>query len=176
MLDIIIGCKEKPISCSMRTLYRQFKEKVFDEAPLPMKRKRKPNGHRERRGKRAFKRNIAERETDYPAFKEEFGHLEGDTIVGVRYKSAVITLKPAGRKAIDIETALTRWFQSVPKNLVKSITFDCGKEFSNWKSLSNQHDVAIYFYAPGTPSQRGLNEHSDGLLRKDGSQRRWISI
>ncbi|MET1957123.1 IS30 family transposase, partial [Enterococcus faecium] len=50
----------------------------------------------------------------------------------------------------------------------KSITFDCGKEFSNWKALSNQHDVAIYFADPGTPSQRGLNEHSNGLLRKDG--------
>lgn len=41
------------------------------------------------------------------------------------------------------------------------------KEFSNWISLSNQHDIAICFADPGTPSQRGLNEHSHGLLRKD---------
>ena len=34
-----------------------------------------------RRGKQAFKRNIAERETDYASFETEFGHLEGDTIV-----------------------------------------------------------------------------------------------
>lgn len=44
----------------------------------------------------------------------EFGHLEGDTIVGLKHKSAVITLverlskviitlKPCGRQAIDIE-------------------------------------------------------------------------
>nr|WP_272471547.1 IS30 family transposase [Enterococcus faecium] len=58
--------------------------------------------------------------------------------------------------------------QNLPRHLFKSITFDCGKEFSNWKALSNQHDVAIYFADPGTPSQRGLNEHSNGLLRKDG--------
>lgn len=177
--DVIIGRKEKRISCSMRTLYRQFKEKVFDEAILPMKGKRKPNGHQERRGKQAFKRNIAERENDYPAFQKEFGHIEGDTIVGVHHKSAVITLverlskviitlKPEGRKAIDIETAMNQWFRSVPRHLFKSITFDCGKEFSNWKSLSNQHDIAIYFADPGTPSQRGLNEHSNGLLRKNG--------
>ena len=177
--DVIIGRKEMTIDCSVRTLYRQFKEKIFDEATLPMKGKRKPNGHQERRGRQAYKRNISERIIDYPTFKEEFGHIEGDAIVGVRHKSAVITLveilskaiitlKPEGRKACDIETAMNQWFQSIPRNLFKSITFDCGKEFSNWKSLCNQHDIAIYFADPGTPSQRALNENSNGLLRKDG--------
>ncbi|EGP5109225.1 IS30 family transposase, partial [Enterococcus faecium] len=60
------------------------------------------------------------------------------------------------------------WMQSVPKHLFKSMTFDCGKEFSNWKSISNINDIDIYFADPGTPSQRGLNENSNGLLRKDG--------
>lgn len=62
----------------------------------------------------------------------------------------------------------TKWFQRFPRNLFKSITFDCGKEFSNWKEMSNDNDVDIYFADPGTPSQRALNEHSNGLLRKDG--------
>jgi IS30 family transposase len=77
-------------------------------------------------------------------------------------------LKPEGRKAVDIENSINEWLQSVPKNLFKSITFDCGKEFSNWKSISNTNDIDIYFADPGTPSQRGLNEHSNGLLPKDG--------
>src|SRR5690625_175433 len=177
--DVILGRAEKPIACSTRSLYRQFKDGIFDVTILPLKGKRKPNGHQERRGKQAFKRNIAEREVDYPDFKDEFGHIEGDTIVGVHHKSAVITLaerlskviftlKPKGRKAKDIETTMNQWFQSIPRNLFKSISFDCGKEFSNWKSLCNLHDIAIYFADPGTPSQRGLNEHSNGLLRKDG--------
>lgn len=163
----------------MRTLYRRFKEKMFDETTLPVKGNRKPNGHQKRRGKQAFKRNIAERETDYPAFKEEFGHIEGDTIVGVHHKSAVITLverlskviitlKPDGRKASDIEHTMNKWFEAIPRHLFKSITFDCGKEFSNWKQISNANDIAIYFADPGTPSQRGLNENSNGLLRRDG--------
>ena len=177
--DIIIGRGEKHIDCSTRTLYRQFKAGLFDQATLPMKGKRKPNGHQERRGKQAFKRNIAEREQQYPSFKKEFGHIEGDTIVGVHHKSAVITLverlskviitlKPEGRKAKDIESSLDQWFTSLPKNLFRSITFDCGKEFSNWKAICNQHDIAIFFADPGTPSQRALNENSNGLLRKDG--------
>ncbi|HAQ9787929.1 TPA: IS30-like element IS6770 family transposase, partial [Enterococcus faecium] len=103
----------------------------------------------------------------------------GDTIVGIHHKSAVITLverlskviitiKPNGRKALDIETALNQWFSRFPKNFFKSITFDCGKEFSNWKAISNQHDIDIYFADPGTPSQRPLNENSNGILRRNG--------
>ena len=80
----------------------------------------------------------------------------------------IITLKPKGRQAIDIEKSLNSWLKSVPNHLFKSITFDCGKEFSNWKSVSNSNDIDIYFADPSTPSQRGLNEHSNGLLRKDG--------
>ncbi|HFC9223404.1 TPA: IS30 family transposase, partial [Enterococcus faecium] len=85
-----------------------------------------------------------------------------------RLSKAIIALKPEGRKAVDIENSINEWLQSVPKNLFKSITFDCGKEFSNWKSISNTNDIDIYFANPGTPSQRGLNEHSNGLLRKNG--------
>lgn len=177
--DVIIGRKERPVNCSVSTLYRRFKETQFDAATLPMKGKRKPNGHKERRGRQSFTRNISERETDHPEFDDEFGHLEGDTIVGAHHKSAVITLverlskviitlKPEGRKAKHIEAAMNHWFQTVPKNLFKSITFDCGKEFSNWRSISNENDISIYFADPGTPSQRGLNEHSNGLLRQDG--------
>lgn len=82
-----------------------------------MKGKRKPNGYKERRGKQTFKRNISERMNDWPAFNTEFGHLEDDTIVGEHHKSAVITLverlskviitlKPNGRTAKDIETSI----------------------------------------------------------------------
>ncbi|GAA4063792.1 IS30 family transposase [Amphibacillus indicireducens] len=177
--DVIIGRKEKTISCGMKTLYRLFEKGIFNQNKLPMKGKRKPNGHQEKRGKQAFKRGIDDRNQEHPNYQKEFGHLEGDTIVGRHHKSAVITLvermskciiaiKPKGRKARDIETALNDWFQGIPKHLFKSIIFDCGKEFSNWKSISNDQDLDIYFADPGTPSQRALNENSNGLLRKDG--------
>lgn len=178
--DVIIGRAEKNISCSMRTLYRRFQDsETFNVATLPMKGKRKPNGHKEKRGKQAFRRQLKDRQRDYPDFANEFGHLEGDTIVGLNHKSTVITLverlskviitlKPDGRKAKDIENSLHSWFSHLPSHLFKSITFDCGKEFSNWKSISNQHDVSIFFADPGCPSQRGLNEQSNGLLRRDG--------
>lgn len=45
--------------------------------------------------------------------------------------------------------------------------FDCGKEFPNWRSISNSNDIAVFFADSGTPSQSGINKHSNGLLRKD---------
>ena len=81
--DVIIGRKERSVSCGMRT---------FDIDTLPMKGKRKPNGHQEKRGKQQYQRSIHDRPDNYPDFNSEFGHLEGDTIVGIHHKSAVITL------------------------------------------------------------------------------------
>lgn len=74
----------------MPTLYRRFKGKVFDETTLPMKRK---GNHMalSNVGENLTSSGISMRENDYPAFKEEFGHVEGDTIVWIHHKSAVIT-------------------------------------------------------------------------------------
>lgn len=81
---------------------------------------------------------------------------------------AIITLKTNGRKESDIETSINQWLSQVPSHLFKSITFDCEKEFSNWKSISTAHDIDIFFADPGFLGQRGLNEHSKGLLRRNG--------
>ncbi|WP_438477620.1 IS30 family transposase [Streptococcus pluranimalium] len=143
-LDVIKGTYPDNIPCSMRTLYR-----------------------------------LADRAERYPEFESEFGHLEGDTIVGKNHKStvitlvekqskAIITLQTNGRKASDIEESVSQWLSQFPRHLFKSITFDCAKEFSNWKSISNKHDIDIFFADPGCPGQRGLNEHSNGLLRRHG--------
>ena len=163
-LDVIKGTYPDRVSCSMRTLYRLADRGILKKENLPWKGKRKP---------------IRERADSYPNFKTEFGHLEGDTIVGEKHKSAVITLverlskaiitlKTNGRKASDIEASINQWLSQVPSHLFKSITFDCGKEFSNWKSISNAHDIDIFFADPGCPGQRGLNKHSNGLLRRNG--------
>ena len=178
-LDVIKGTHPDKIPCSMRTLYRLADRGIFKKEAMPWQGKRKPNGMKERRGKQAFRRDLRERANVYPSFETEFGHLEGDTIVGKNHKSAVITLvekqskamivlQSKGRKASHIEAAINQWMSRFPKNLFKSITFDCGKEFSNWKSISNKQDIDIFFADPGCPGQRGLNEHSNGLLRRHG--------
>ena len=51
---MIVGRAEFSISCSMRTLYRMFKQGVFEGTHLPMKGKRKANGHKETRENNLF--------------------------------------------------------------------------------------------------------------------------
>lgn len=178
-LDVIKGYYKKEIPCCSRTLYRLADSGLFPVKSLPWKGKRRPNNHQEKRGKLSFKRNLRERAKLFPSYQSEKGHLEGDTIVGAEHKSCVITLvecvskviftlKTTGRKAKDIEESLDAWLSTFPKHRFKSITFDCGKEFSNWQAISNKHDIDIFFADPGCPGQRGLNEHSNGLLRSDG--------
>lgn len=117
-------------------------------------RKRKKNGSVKKGGKQAFKRSIYDRKKYYPNFATEFGHFEGDTIVEKETK-ATVTLKPKNRTAKSIEERLDEWLAQLPIKFVKTITFDCGKEFSNWKNLCNKYDISIFFADPGCPSQRG---------------------
>lgn len=161
-LDVIKGTYPDRVSCSMRTLNRLAGRGILKKEDFPWKGKRKPNGHSEKRGKQAFRSDLRERAESYLDFKTEFGHQEGDTIVGEKNKSAVITiversskaiitLKTNGRKATDIEPSINQWLSQVPSHLFKSTTFDCRKEFSNWKSISTAHDIDIFFADPGCP-------------------------
>lgn len=85
-LDVVKGTYPDKISCSMRTLYRLVDRGIFKKEDLPWKGKRKPNGKTEKHGKQAFRRDIRERSKVYPECDSEFGHLEGDTIVGKNHQ------------------------------------------------------------------------------------------
>lgn len=177
--DVIINAGALKFPMNLRTLYRRFKEGIYDAKRLPKNGKRRANGTKETRGKINDKRPIDSRYDYYPDFSDEPGHLEGDTIVGLAHQSCVLTLvervskfiiavKPSGQKATDISRAFHEALSAYPKNTFKSVTFDCGKEFSDWKEISHQEDVDIFFADPGCPGQRGLNENSNGLLRRGG--------
>ena len=60
-----------------------------------------------------------------PQYQEEFGYLEGDTIVGAHHKSAVIMLverqskaiiplKLTGHEAKDIAETVNKWLRAFP--------------------------------------------------------------
>ena len=180
--DTIINRHERSFSCGVRTLYRIFKHDAFGlfAKDLPMHGQRHPNGYVERRGKAGqLGRDLKTRYQDYPNFKREFGHLEGDTVQGKNHQGAVTTLVERQTKVAivlnshtkssqNVNRSLAAWLTKLPRHLFKSITFDNGKEFAGWRTIANQFDLNIYFAAVGAPNQRGLNENTNNLLRKDG--------
>jgi len=180
--DTIINRHERSFSYGVRTLYRIFKRDAFGlfAKDLPMHGQRHPNGYVERRGKAGqLGRDLKTRYQDYPNFKREFGHLEGDTVQGKNHQGAVTTLVERQTKVAivlnshtkssqNVNRSLAAWLTKLPRHLFKSITFDNGKEFAGWRTIANQFDLNIYFAAVGAPNQRGLNENTNNLLRKDG--------
>ena len=142
--------------------------------------KRKKNGQIKTRGKNNTGKTIHKRDIKYLDAKKniEYGHYEGDTIIGEKRKSAIVTivekvtkciiLLKASRKSEDVKNSLNDWLKRNEFNPVKSITFDRGKEFSQWLEIEKTvEDLNIYFADAGSPGQRGLNENSNGIVRKD---------
>ncbi len=52
------------------------------------------------------------------------------------------------------------------KALIKTITYDNGKEFSGHRKIAGILQCDIYFAKPYHSWQRGLNEHTNGLVRQ----------
>ena len=52
------------------------------------------------------------------------------------------------------------------KDKVRTITFDNGREFAQHKGIAGALDAKAYFASPYHPWERGLNEHTNGLIRE----------
>jgi IS30 family transposase len=65
-----------------------------------------------------------------------------------------------------LNKAAVRAFKLVSAPMRHTLTLDNGKEFAAHKSLSEALTLDIYFAHPHRSWERGLNEHTNGLLRQ----------
>jgi transposase, IS30 family len=139
--------------------------------------KRRPQGPRPTFGTIRDMVMIAER----PAEVEDRavpGHWEGDLILGANANSAVGTLVERSTRFVlllhlgkdktapAIEKAMRKAIKTLPRELMRSVTWDQGKEMANHRSITVATGVPIYFCDPHSPWQRGSNENTNGLLRQ----------
>jgi transposase, IS30 family len=107
------------------------------------------------------------------------GHWEGDLILGsTESGSAVGTLVerttrfvmllhlPGGHTAEIVQEAMVAQMATLPEQLLRSLTWDQGKEMSNHVQIAEATGLSIYFCDPHSPWQRGSNENTNGLLRQ----------
>ena len=157
----------------------------FDKEELPMKTKRKSKNER-KEGKTDPKGTSIEERPFKPDDRSEFGHWEGDTIVGgknIKNSGAVFTLverktrfqltiKMKDRKANTVYKAVKLLKKRYPElnnyklsDIFKTITFDNGSEFSKWKDIEKYLKTKTYFAHPYASCERGSNENGNKLLR-----------
>ena len=56
--------------------------------------------------------------------------------------------------------------KTLPASLWHSLTWDRGKELSDYARLTRKSAVRVFFAAPRSPWPRGTNENTNGLLRQ----------
>jgi IS30 family transposase len=122
------------------------------------------------------KKNIKDRPA-VVATREEFGHWEGDTVVGKNNDGYIVTLLERAtqvyltapmqdKKGETCVKAIAEAFGDIQNEFIKTITFDNGTEFSCFKSVEELFECEVYFADPYSSWQRGSNERSNGLLRR----------
>jgi len=104
------------------------------------------------------------------------GDWELDTIIGKGHKGAIVSMVDRASKLTKLFVVPRRTAQCVGQALktklgplqdfVLTLTADNGKEFANHEEVSQHLEANFFFAKPYHSWERGLNEHTNGLVRQ----------
>ena len=108
--------------------------------------------------------------------KIRVGDWEVDTIIGKYHQGAIVTIvdrkskftlmrKLPTKEAIGVSNAIIELLYPIRK-LTHTITSDNGKEFTLHENIASSLNADFYFCDPYSSWQRGLNENTNGLIRR----------
>ena len=108
--------------------------------------------------------------------KSRIGDWEGDTIAGANHQSALLSHVERVSKftrlhklfAATAHNATSATVQDLrgDKDKVLTITYDNGKEFAGHQRIAEILNARVFFAKPYHAWERGLNEHTNGLVRQ----------
>ncbi|MDH6299753.1 IS30 family transposase [Polynucleobacter sphagniphilus] len=178
------------VGISHETIYRHvYADKaaggnLYQQLRSQKKRKKRYASGRDRTGQIVGRRLISERPAHIET-RSQVGHWEGDTVIGAAHKQAVVTLverksgyavlaKVKNKTSDLVSSAIITKLNAVTP-LVKTLTFDNGKEFAEHARIDTALGSTTYFADPFASWQRGSNENFNGLLRQYIPKKRPLS-
>ena len=108
--------------------------------------------------------------------RKRVGHFEGDLIAGLHGTGYLVTLVErmtrfvfvayaATKESETVMAAIIGMLANIPKDMLKTLTFDNGKEFALFKQLEQALGLQVYFAHPYHSWERGTNENRNGIVR-----------
>lgn len=108
--------------------------------------------------------------------KERLGDWELDTIIGASHKGVIVSMvdratkytkliKVSNKEAREVGDAIILALSPI-KEHVHTLTADNGKEFARHLIIGEALEAKVYFATPYHSWERGLNEHTNGLVRQ----------
>ena len=126
--------------------------------------------------KKAKERNPISERPAVASQKTEVGHWEGDTVESRGHKGGIATLvdikskytiirKVMNKSSEEMKNAIVSSFINYG-SVIKTLTLDNGTEFALHDKIEEELKTKVYFANPYSPWERGLNENTNGLIRR----------
>ena len=122
-------------------------------------------------------RRLADRPADVED-RSQPGHWDRDLIVGKANLTAAVTLAertsrycltaalPDGYSAPQVAAAVTAALGRQPGGLVRTLTWDQGREKARRADIEAALGIEVFFCEPRSPWQRPTNEQTNALMRR----------
>ncbi len=165
-----------------KTLYNYIDIGIIPISPtdLPERLRRNTKTSRVKKNRKILGNSIEERPDI--SDREDFGHWEIDTVVGLKKKDEpvlltlverktrfVIVLKIEGKTSEAVRKAFDDLFTEYGErfaDVFKTITSDNGSEFASLDDIVKHLNTLIFFTHPYSSYERGSNERHNGLIRR----------
>jgi IS30 family transposase len=156
-------------------IYRKSNHELYQYLRHKNKKYTKRSASHRRRGHIKDRVSIEER----PLIVEEksrVGDWEIDTVIGKNHHQGIVTIvdrhskftlmkKVPSKHAYEVTKATLELMRPIKQHTL-TITSDNGKEFAYHKKISKALETDFYFAHPYRSCERGLNEHTNGLIRE----------
>lgn len=158
-------------------IYESQDEKLYHYLPSKKPTRRKRYSRKKHQCRYGEIRLITKRPQDINT-RKRFGHWEGDTIQFSGTKEKIVTtlverksrmvylLKNERKYSKHVMKKIAKKLTVLPKKMCKTVTFDQGIEFADYRQLERPLKCKVYYCETHSPWQKGSNENMNGRLRR----------